>query len=125
MKRILIGKILGLMAAILLVVNLLFPNFIAPKRNSSHTKKEITKNHSYKSVDDSLIQFVNEGAEEDFEEDVEENSYQFLANFASGDFLSHERVISAHSKVQLQKYNLVEIKKQSIPRWLLVRHILI
>ncbi|MFN5417096.1 MAG: hypothetical protein ACK5B9_08580 [Flavobacteriia bacterium] len=125
MRRLLIGKILGFTAAVLLVVNLFFPNFITYYHKFSQQKTEENKFHSYKSIDDSLIQFVNEGAEENFEEDVEDEGFHFISNFDFFDFISFENKKTSTLKIQLKKYNLVEITKQSVPRWLLVRHILI
>lgn len=127
MKRIFIAKLLGLATILLLSFNLLLPNFSVLKKEF-HTKNKKTSHKSTKlsNIDDSkLLEFVNEANEESIEEVDSEDFEKSISDFSFFDFNTYVYKGSVEKSVKLKHSNLPQVKEQSVPLWLFVRHILI
>ncbi|MCE3294797.1 MAG: hypothetical protein K0R65_511 [Crocinitomicaceae bacterium] len=121
MKKIKVAKFLGLSAAIILLFNLLFTSyqgFFNLEKNTEKDKSGLSIN-TLSLDDDNLFNFEKEAPdEEDFDDKHEFLPYGL--NFAKYDLSALLSQVPC-----LKKYKYTVALKQSLPRWLLVRHILI
>lgn len=127
MKRIFIAKLLGLLTAFLLLFNLLISNFsLSVKEFQAEKEKTSQKTSQLSNLDDNnLIEFVNEANEESIEEADSENLEKSIADFSFFDFNTYVYKVKIENNVKLKPNNLLQVREESVPLWLLVRQILI